>query len=131
MTQAEVVAALTARLKWCLPLYRILEENRDGLPLRPYLVLDVVPVSRTDNTLRGGLAIRRGFLQVTVVTEAGSYAFDALTIAAEVEEAFTYGLRLPAGGGEIVITKPPETGQGFRDGPDWRVPVRVDYEAHE
>jgi hypothetical protein len=62
-----------------------------------------------------------------VVSETDAWANDALNIAEEVAAVFPYGQRLA--NGQITIKKPPQIEQAFRDGPDWRTPVRVDYEA--
>jgi hypothetical protein len=109
----------------------VIFENRDSLPALPYIAAEVVRVSTTDDTLRGGFTRSVGFLQATVVTEAGIFANPALQIADEIAAAFPKGERLTIPGGTILITKPPAIGQGFRDGPDWRVPVRIDYEAEQ
>jgi len=43
---------------------------------------------------------------------------------------YPMGLRLNvSGGGVVVIIHPPSVLQGFKDGSDWRVPVRAEYEA--
>ena len=127
MTEAEISDALCRRLVDALPLRRIVLENRDSIPARPYIVVEVVRVSKTDATLDGTGPTHRGFVQATVVSETDAWANDALNIAEEVAAVFPYGQRLA--NGQITIKKPPQIEQAFRDGPDWRTPVRVDYEA--
>lgn len=131
MTEEDIANVLGQRLVYAMPEHTVLFENRDGLPARPYIAFEIVRVSTTDDTLRGGHKISRGFIQATVVTEAGSFANEGLHIADHIAEGFPYGDRLDIPGGTILIRKTPEVGQGFRDGPDWRTPVRVDYEAEE
>jgi hypothetical protein len=131
MTEEDISNALGQRLVAVLPATTVVFENRDGLPANPYVAAEVVRVSTTDDTLTGGFKISRGFLQATVVTEAGIFANPALQIADEIAAGFAYGDRISITDGVILITKPPAIGQGFRDGPDWRVPVRIDYEAEE
>lgn len=129
MTEAEISDAICLRLVDTLPQRRIVLENRDSIPARPYIVLEIVRVSKTDATLDGAQPIHRGFLQATVVSDTDAWANTGLDIAEEVAAVFPYGQRFAAGGGEITIKKPPQVEQAFRDGPDWRTPVRVDYEA--
>lgn len=131
MTEEDISDALGQRLVYTLPTTTVIFENRDGVPAKPYIATEVVRVSTTDDTLRGGFKISRGYLQATVVIEAGTFANPALRLAQEVSAAFPYGDRIAIPNGTILITKPPAVGQGFRDGPDWRVPVRIDYEAEE
>jgi hypothetical protein len=131
VTEEDISDALGQQLVAVLPSTTVIFENRDGLPANPYVAAEVVRVSTTDDTLTGGVKISRGFLQATVVTEAGIFANPALRIADEIAAAFPKGERLTITGGTVLITKPPAIGQGFRDGPDWRVPVRIDYEAEE
>ena len=51
-------------------------------------------------------------------------------IAGSVAARYPMGLRLNVSvGGVVVIIHPPSVLQGFKDGSDWRVPVRAEYEA--
>ena len=134
MREDDIHDTLTRRLVEAFPLMTIVLENRDNIPKRPYAVAEIVRVSKTDATLDGAQPINRGFMQVTVITETDAFAHDGvggggLGMAEDVAAVFPYGLRLPGPGGEITILKPPQIEQAFRDGPDWRTPVRVDYEA--
>lgn len=129
MTEAEISDALCRRLVEALPSRTIVLENRDSIPARPYVVVEVVRISKTDATLNGVQPIHRGFLQATVVSDTDAFANDALAVAEEVAAVFPYTERFAAGSGQITIWKPPQVEQAFRDGPDWRTPVRVDYEA--
>jgi hypothetical protein len=131
MTEKEISEALCRRLVEELPLRTVLLENRDSLPARPYVVVELVRVGKTDSTLNGGKAIHRGFLQATVVSKLDVFAGEGLEIAEEVAAVFPYALRFSAGDGQVVIWKPPQVEQSFRDGPDWRTPIRVDYEASQ
>lgn len=131
MTEEDISDALGQQLVAALPSTTVVLENRDSLPARPYVAAEIVRISTTDDTLRGGFRRSVGFMQATVVIEAGVFANPALTIADQIAAGFPYGDRIAFPGGTILITKPPAIGQGFRDGPDWRVPVRIDYEAEE
>ena len=131
MTEEDIANGLGQRLVYVLPQWTVIFENRDTIPAKPYVAAEIVRVSTTDDTLRGGFKISRGFLQATVVIEAGGFDREALHIADHIAAGMPYGTRITIPDGTILITKPPAIGQGFRDGPDWRVPVRIDYEAEE
>lgn len=131
MTEGGISDALCQRLVTNLPTTTVVLENRDGLPRKPFVAAEIVRVGTTDDTLRGGFKISRGYMQATVVIEAGTFINPALTLAETIVTAFPYGTRITITSGAVLITKPPAIGQGYRDGPDWRVPVRIDYEAEQ
>ena len=131
MTEEDISNALCQTIVDAMPDTRFVLENRDSLPDRPFIALEVVRVSKTDDTLGGGFVRARGFVQATVVTKTDTFATEALRLADCVEASLPYGARLTITGGDITIAKQPFTGQGFRDGLDWRVPVRIDYEAEQ
>lgn len=128
MTEAEISDALCGRIKDNLPARKVIWENRDSIPARPYIVLEVVRLPPIDRTVSGGYTERRGFLQATVVSEIDEFANPGLLIAGEIEALFPKG-QIVIGGNAITIRNPPHIGQSFRDGPDWRTPVRIDYEV--
>ena len=131
ITDTAISNALGQRLATLSPALTIGWPNRDvpaGTP-HPYLIFDHVPVSRTEGTIKGGHTIRRGFAQITVMSEIGVFATTATNIAESVAALFPYGLRLTVTGGKVLINQPPEVQQGYPDGPHWRVPVRIPYEA--
>lgn len=129
ISEADISQALGAHLSDMAGVPEIAWENRDHTPDRPYLDVQIVRVSRTDRTLDAAGALHRGFMQVTVIGEVDTWAYPAERLADSICARFAKGLRLSVTDGEITIIKPPEVGQGFRDGPDWRLPVRIDYEA--
>ncbi len=131
MTEEDIANALGQRLVAALPLYEVVFEGRDGLPNRPYVAAEVVRVKTFDDTLAGGFRHSVGFFQATAVIEAGIFASPALHIAEQIAEGFPYGTRITIPGGVITIKQPPAIQQGIRDGMDYRVPVRIDYEAEE
>lgn len=106
-------------------------ENRDSIPDRPYIVVQIVPTGRTDDTVKGtpSLETETGFMTCTIVTQSGNWAKPGRTLADTIRALFPKALRIPITGGMVTITKPAETLQAFPDGPDWRQPVRIDYEA--
>jgi|OM-RGC.v1.026302943 hypothetical protein len=124
--------ALGQRLMTLVPERTVIWPNKD-VPTgttKPYLIFDLVPVSRTDDTIKGGHGVNRGFAQVTVMSELDEFATSATTIAENIAALFPYGLRLTtSNGAKVLINQPPEVQQGYPDGPHWRVPVRIPYEA--
>jgi hypothetical protein len=131
ISNTDIANALGQRLTTLTPSLTIGWPNKDvpaGTP-HPYLIFDLVPVSRTESTIKGGHAISRGFAQVTVMAAQGSFATAATNTAESVAALFPFGLRLTVTGGKVLINQPPEVQQGYPDGPHWRVPVRIPYEA--
>jgi hypothetical protein len=130
MNEADIANALGQRLAAAPSLGTIVFENKDATPAKPYLQLEIVRVNRRDATIVGTDPISLGFAQVTIVAEVDKFSTSAVRLADDVAARFPMGLRLNvSGGGVIVIIQPPSVLQGFRDGPDWRVPVRIEYEA--
>ncbi|MHA3913848.1 phage tail terminator-like protein [Halovulum sp. GXIMD14793] len=129
MLESEIADVLQRRLGEAALPYSIVWENLDGLPDRPYLTFEIVRVSRRDQTLDNTGVVSTGYVQVTAVSATDAFATDGIAIGEEVATLFPRGLRLPVSGGEVVITDPPNVEQGFRDGPDWRTPVRINYRA--
>lgn len=128
MTEADIANAIGQRLAGgtALP---IVWDNKAAAPDMPYLICEVVPVSRRDPTLAGGATIRTGFAMVTVVSQLDQFTTDALGHAETVAALFPKGLRLTAGDGKVLVTDPATVIKGYRDEPAWRQPVRVPYEA--
>lgn len=103
-------------------------QNKDVDPARPFLAADHVPGPRTDPTLDGTGETVTGQLMIYVVTERGTFTKPANILADKVMQRFKYMTLIPLAEGAILVVKPPETLPGYRDGPDWRTPVRIDYE---
>jgi hypothetical protein len=103
-------------------------QNKDIDPARPFLAADHVPGSRTDPTLDGTAETVTGQFMVYVVINGGTFTKPANLLADKVMQRFKYRTLISLAEGGILIVKPPEALPGYRDGPDWRVPVRIDYE---
>lgn len=129
MNEVDIANALGQRLAASPSLGTIVWENKDASPARPYLNFEIVRVARRGQALASDVPISRGYVMVTVVADVDEFATSATQLADSVAARFEYGLRLSITGGTVVIISPPTILQGFRDGPDWRVPVRIDYEA--
>jgi hypothetical protein len=130
MNEAAIAEAIGQRLAASPAVAPIAWENKDAAPARPYLRFELVRVDRRNRALTDIAPISRGYAVITVITEVDRFAKPAETLADLVAARFPYGLRLTiTGGGVLVVISPASVLQGFRDGPDWRLPVRVDYEA--
>lgn len=130
MREAAISNALTVRLAEAPVLANIVWENKDALPVKPYLVFENVRTGMQNYTLASGSPVGEGYLMISVVTDTDAFDTDATVIADNVAERFPYGLRLAvAGGGHVLIRGTPRLLQGFNDGINWRVPVRVDYQT--
>ena len=107
--------------------YTIVSPNSDTAPNKPYLILDLVPMEKFRRGLGNARKVSRGFVQVTVVTETNEPVVDSMAIGTSVAAVFPKGLRETD---ELLILQEPVVEKGYRDGPDWRTPVRIDYEAY-
>lgn len=130
MNAADIQNALGQRLTATPGIPTIVWPNKDtNLPARPYVVVDFVPTSRTDATLGGTVTIENGFVMVTVVSDLDAFATEGLTLAQAIADRFPIALRLSITGATVLIHKPSEIKQGYRDGPYWRTPVRIAYQS--
>jgi len=132
MTENDISKALGNHLQAMSGIPPIYWENQD-IPLktaRPYLVTQVVRVSRRELSLAGsGGLIARGFMQVTVIADLDKWATPAMTIADNIAAHFRKGTKLTENGGIVTILDAPDILPALRDGSDWRVNVQCDYEA--
>lgn len=129
MTEAEIANALGQRLD-AGAIGVVVWENQDAQPALPYLTFEHIPTETMDETIAGGSARHIGYVQITVVAATNEFNGPALAIASSIAARFPYGQRLTAGSGQITITKPPHVQRGYPDGINWRVPVRIDYQAN-
>lgn len=130
--EADVSQALGEHLAGMTDCPPIAWENRDFTPERPYLVVQMVRVSRRSPDLNGsGGTYARGYMQVTVVSDVDVWANAAERLADAIAARFPKALRLTAAGGKVTITDAADVKQGFRDGPNWRLAVQVPYSAVE
>lgn len=104
--------------------------NRVTTPAsRPYIVVDFVPTGRTTPTLAGTVITDTGYAMITVVSELDAFETDADTWAQTIADRFPMGLRITIEGERVLIIKPSEIKQGYRDGVYWRTPVKVFYQT--
>lgn len=127
MNDADIYDLFKARIE-AAPLYMsIVPPNCDTLPKKPYLLIDVTTIGRSNRSLSGGIEKAEGICQVTLVSETDEDELASNKEAQKIKDLFPYGLRM---GNEVLVSSPSEIKQGYRDGPDWRTPVHIEYRAH-
>lgn len=103
--------------------------NQDHPGDKPHIVIEIVRVNRRDETLNGENPISLGRLIATVVVAKGTSTKVANEKADAISDLFPMARRIPVAGGEIVILKPADVMDGYPEDAEWRVPVRISYEA--
>lgn len=131
MNFQQIETALGQRLSGLSPAYPIAWPNKDydptGVDKVPYIEFRHVPSARDDDSIDGSFAVQTGIALLTVVVSRDAFTNQANTIAQAVADRFSYGLRMTAGSGVVMVAKPAELATGFVDGVYWRQPVRVNY----
>lgn len=131
MRQSTIARLLGRQLLTGFPSAQIVWPNDiAGLPDKPFIAFQIVRVGTESRTLARGQEVRIGFAMITIVQAVDVFATAAEDMADQVGALFPFGLRLVDAQGTITITRPPEVMTAFRDGPDYRVPVRVAFEAN-
>lgn len=100
-----------------------------GPVTRPFFEVQFPAQNRNGEFLSADVTRETGRIAVVIVTEAGGGEDAANDYAEAVSDLFAQALRLPLTGGEITIEQPADIRAGFRDGPDWRVPVIIQFSA--
>lgn len=127
MNDADIYELFKARIV-AAPLYMsVVPPNCDTLPQKPYLLIDVTTINRSNRSLSGGIEKAEGTCQVTLVSETDEDEMASNVEAQKIKDLFPYGLRM---GNEVLVTKPTDIKQAYRDGPDWRTPIHIEYLAH-
>lgn len=104
--------------------------NRDLDSARPILIFTHNVTARGEAGLNGGGLSQEGFVEIAVMVNAGDYTTDANSWAGAIMARFPKALRLPlANGGHVVIVSARVMGAGYRDGADFRLPVRINYKT--
>jgi hypothetical protein len=133
VNQADITAAMGKHLAALDGVPAIVWENKDkpDSVKRPYIQIQMVRVSRSSVDLAGGGGVTsRGYMQATVVSEIDQFATPAEATADSIAAHFRKGVKLSENGGTVTIMDAPNILTGFRDGPDWRIPVQIDYWAN-
>lgn len=132
MIESAIERALGERLLTLHPTPTVIWDNDepDAIPKPPYLVVQFTKTGRTDRTVAGTLPIRTGYMTVAVIEKQNKFTTQANNLADQIADLFPSALRLSASGQTLTITKGGDVQSGYPDGPNWRVPVRVDYRTH-
>ena len=100
-------------------------------PERPFIFYQRIVSLRRDRTLDNTGQIEEGYLSISVVDEFGKFGVRSEQLAGEIAALYPRGSVLPFAGGVITLFEWPVLVQAYRDGPDWRQPMRVNYVAEE
>lgn len=130
MKETDIEAALQTRLAMANGA-TVVYENSPAIPERPFLFVEHVPTEQTDDTLAGGHKVSTGFMAVTIVIADGEFVTEARQIADQIEAVFPYGLKLAITGGTVTVNRPLQRLKGFQQASDYRMQVRVAYQATE
>ncbi|MBO29082.1 MAG: hypothetical protein CML61_10075 [Rhodobacteraceae bacterium] len=95
---------------------------------RPFFEVEITTVDRT-SPLRGNKLKELGIFSVVVVVEGDTGEDAANGYATAVANLFAPGVSVTSAGVKVSVVSPPTIQGGFKDGPDWRVPVIIRYRA--
>lgn len=96
----------------------------------PRLRVEWAASNNRNQFIKGDAAeFQQGRVSIAVITEQGKGETVPNQIAAQVKALFPDNLSIPMPSCVIRITDPCDVIGGYRDGPNWRVPVMVKYEA--
>lgn len=113
------------------PPLRIAWPNEDFEPNgQTYLVVDHMP-NQTDRLFLGSNdpQRRQGILQITVRGKLSERAIVFTEIAGQVAAHFPTDLPMRREGITVKVTKAPSIAPALVDGPNWSVPVSINYEC--
>ena len=103
--------------------------NVNSTVQRPYFEATITPVERVSD-IKGRSIKEIGVLGVVIVVEGDTGSTAANQFADTVANGlFAPGTKLTFPDGKVAVTAPPVIQGGYRDGPDWRVPVVIRYRA--
>jgi hypothetical protein len=97
--------------------------------VRPYFEVDFAAVDRTGPAIKGTSVREVGRMSVVMVVESGTSEDDVSDYAYALGQLFNQGHRISTVDSMITIQEPPDFRAGFRDGPDFRLPVIIRYTA--
>jgi hypothetical protein len=105
---------------------RIVWANKDSIPARPYLALSLVPTGVTDDTMAKSLPVWRGFLSATIVTGLDEFETAGRALQVQLGNLFPAAMRVTmASGRRLLVPDHPQTLPPYRDGTDYRLPIRI------
>jgi hypothetical protein len=125
MNDEDIFEAIKQRISTGVPQYPLVLPNEDSEPAKPYLVMDLNITSRTNRSLSGGIEVAMGFCQLSLVFETNVPETEVLAVAQDIKDLFPYQTRFDG----VLLRAPTVIEKGYRDGPDWRTPIVVRFQA--
>ncbi len=122
---AEIEKAVAAVIRVSGLFPRVAWANKDLPQVRPYLVVAVVPVSVDDSTLSQGLPVWTGMLMISAVTEVNTLEGPGQALLKQAGDLFTAGARITLDSGKKLICGHPNPLPPYRDGTNYRLPLRI------
>lgn len=105
---------------------RVLWDDTAETPERPFLAVSLVRGPVADDTLAQGLPVWTGFVIGAGVAPANGQERASMALGTAFGNLFAAGTRFAMSDGrKLLVNGQPEAIGGYRDGPDWRYPVRV------
>lgn len=129
MSATAIVGALKAHVEASLPDVVGVWPNVPYPGDVPRYEFEMAAADRTGLLAPGEGVTERGRFTLTAVVGAGEAEAGALTLADTLAGIVPDGLWLAFTGGRLRIMGPATVRPGYLDGPEWRVPVLVRYEA--
>jgi hypothetical protein len=96
---------------------------------KPYIAVQFVGVSTRHIDIQAQHEVHIGMYALAIVSATETGQALSYAKAQAIKNGFPAGLRLNAASGELIITKPAEIKDGFRDGADWRLPVIIEFQT--
>lgn len=133
MNETEINVAIKSRLHSisALPfVWPNLDPNLgEPLPVKPYIVAQIIKTGRDDETLAATRTISRGLITLTFVTNRGQ----GERAGTELQDLFSAAMPathiIPLSDGQVKIMKPADTPEGFLQDGGWRTPITFNYQA--
>lgn len=130
MKKEDIANALKARLESAGLKYPIAYPNVNFDGRAPYILWQWAASTRENGFVLGDDALfERGRVSISVVWTYGAGEVAPNGVATAIAELFPDDLRIDIPDGQIRISEPADVVGGYRDGPVWRVPVTIKYEA--
>ena len=122
---AEVLKALGQVITGSGLFPRIVWQNRDGLPAKPFLIVELLPGPIRDDTLSQTAPTWSGSLLCTVVMDLNRYDAEGRAMIGQLAALFPAGERHSIPGGAVMIAGHPRPLPGYRDGADYRLQLSI------
>ena len=101
--------------------------NKDYEPNGLYVEFTHSPTTAIDDTIDCVGPYYIGLVLITVIAPLDGFTTQSLEVAHAIATRFPKGLRLDAGDGKVLVNAAPSLVPAFKDGVNWRQPVRIAY----